>query len=775
MSDDTIPSDIFSENIICADSNVNPCINIIVNKQKKLVCKCCHEFIGFVNNSNLVENNHDSSMLLCGKYFCFNENNPAKRSKKNNDDENKNDIDFQQDDNIVKSDLSSIIKPSIIKPSLINPSRLFSTELSSDLLTTSSSIEDVISDGIIYKSNNTVNNNINSLIEEQVQENNNLMTWLQSLDEKNKMSIDTMQLLLFNNNNDELRKLKRQFDENKITIHRILSSTNTTEDKMFMLEKYQHMNKCEEYSEKWYEARRIILSTLHRGAIQANPLIKIINERSNIIKSNNINYDEDTNINCDEDINCCDDDINCCDDDNEVLTILKEDKLKTNKKSKDYIKNNSIGNNNDIPLSLLSLLLKPIPRRSERVKTKSDANISADNETNNIKNNDKKTPPIISKDNIDELIEYVKIKKWKTEVKENIIAHIEQYETADRSECSKLKTWINYAIHLPDEVKPPSIYREDSSDKIHEYTNLIRQTLNKNIYGMEEAKEEILEFILHRIGVTNKDQIVEHKKVTKVLLLCGPPGIGKTEISRSLAECLELPMIKIALGGINDSSALIGHSFTYTGAMPGRIIRGLTKCKYLNSIIFFDEIDKTSNRHNDEVNGVLTHLIDETQNMEFVDEYMEFPVDMSNCLYICAANDIDRIDPIVRDRMDVIMLKGYTKKDKMNISKLHLIPSILKEIGFKPEEIVFSDEAINAIISEFSNDKIEKGVRGLRRQFVGIIKRLNAIYLTGNKYAECALLSYDGLPHLVSKKDIDILKRIHDDNELPPSTLTMYS
>jgi ATP-dependent Lon protease len=407
--------------------------------------------------------------------------------------------------------------------------------------------------------------------------------------------------------------------------------------------------------------------------------------------------------------------------------------------------------------------------KDEKTNNEKTNNEKTNNEkTNNEKTNNEKTnnveiekPPIIAKENFNAIKKYFGKKNYPQFIVNQFNTHLDAYIAANpiTGDVSKLKSWLGYAIKIPNTCKITNI--SQTPENIVTYIDNIRDILNKNIYGMKDAKEELLEFILHRIS---------NPKASKILGLCGPPGIGKTELCRALAEILDLPIVKIPLGGVHDASTLIGHNMTYIGALPGKIARGLIEAQYKNPIIFCDEIDKVSDRHNNEINGVITHLIDETQNKEFIDEYIEFPIDLSSCLFVFAFNDIEKLDHIVRDRMDVIFLSGYTSNDKLQIAKHHLVPRELANVGFAPTDIIIPDDIIMKMIS--SENVNESGVRNLKRHIQCIAKRLNAIKLTNNNYFECKLeIASFTLPYTVTSDDYLLLKKERNNKK---TTLSYY-
>ena len=232
--------------------------------------------------------------------------------------------------------------------------------------------------------------------------------------------------------------------------------------------------------------------------------------------------------------------------------------------------------------------------------------------------------------------------------------------------------------------------------------------------------------ILQLIGLW----IVNPKSIGTSISLKGPMGVGKTTLIKDgISKILGRYFTLIPLGGANDVSYFEGHGFTYEGSTYGKIIDILIQAKQMNPIIYFDELDKVSETSKGyEVIGLLTHLTDTTQNNCYHDKYFsEIDFDLSKILYIFSYNDETRINPILRDRMYNIEIKGYTVDDKMSISKLYLLPKIRDNISFSENDIKFTDEIIKYIIQKYTED--EEGVRNLKRCYEIIYTKLNLLKL----------------------------------------------
>lgn len=286
-------------------------------------------------------------------------------------------------------------------------------------------------------------------------------------------------------------------------------------------------------------------------------------------------------------------------------------------------------------------------------------------------------------------------------------------------EYNKLKKWIECFLSIPfDCPKKIPISIEDGYEKCQLYMERCKEILNDSVYGINDAKMQIMQIVGQWIS--------NPKSMGNAIGLKGPMGTGKTTlIKNGVSKMLERDFAFITLGGANDGSFLEGHSYTYEGSSYGKIVDILIQCKSNNPIIFFDELDKVSeSSKGDEIIGILTHLIDSTQNNEFHDKYFsEINFNLSNCLFIFSYNDESKINPILKDRMYTIETKGYSVKDKIIIAKNFIIPSIEKEMCLKTGDVVLSETAIQYIIEKFTNP--EQGVRNLKRNIEIIYSKIN--------------------------------------------------
>jgi ATP-dependent Lon protease len=286
------------------------------------------------------------------------------------------------------------------------------------------------------------------------------------------------------------------------------------------------------------------------------------------------------------------------------------------------------------------------------------------------------------------------------------------------SDKSKVLTWATTIMSLPlGTVKPLPVGNKSSQSDINAFLVNARKILDETVYGMNSMKEEILDFLTRFI--TNTDS-----KGT-VLGLCGEKGLGKTRICLALSKILSLPFFQISCGGLTDASVLIGHDSTYVGSKCGRIAQNLKKCAAMNPIICLDEIDKLGNQEGKagEVYGVLTHLLDETQNHIFQDLYLdEVTLDLSKALFVATFNDKTKIDPIVLNRIKVVNVSPLMMNEKINIVKKFIIPEFNTANNL---QIAIKDSLIEYIISR--KTETESGMRNIRKNFETLFSRINTI------------------------------------------------
>ncbi len=246
--------------------------------------------------------------------------------------------------------------------------------------------------------------------------------------------------------------------------------------------------------------------------------------------------------------------------------------------------------------------------------------------------------------------------------------------------------------------------------------------LNRDIYGMEKVKERILELLsVYKLCPEIKGQII---------CLAGPPGVGKTSIGKTIAECMGRSFARISLGGIHDEAEIRGHRKTYIGAMPGKIITALKQAGSGNPLILLDEIDKLGKDYKGDPASAMLEVLDPEQNSTFVDHFVEIPFDLSRAVFIATANNIDTIPAPLRDRMEIIELSGYTREEKWNIAKKHLVAKQIERHGLKKTQLKISDGAIYSLIDFYTR---EAGVRKLERSIASLCRKSAKIIASGEE------------------------------------------
>lgn len=287
------------------------------------------------------------------------------------------------------------------------------------------------------------------------------------------------------------------------------------------------------------------------------------------------------------------------------------------------------------------------------------------------------------------------------------------------SSAAKVSEWVNGLLNLPIGVyRNLPVTNTDSSEAIGVFLKHMRKQMDEAVYGHTTAKDHVMRLIAQWISNPESKGLV--------LGVHGPPGVGKTELCRAICRCLALPFAFLPLGGISDGSYLDGHSYTYEGAMWGKVADMLMKCGCSNPVLFFDELDKISEtRHGEEVVNLLIHMTDATQNTQFADKFfVDVDIDLSRCLMVFSYNNESLVSPVLLDRMTRISAKGYGDADKVIIAQDYLMPAILKEFGFAPDAIRIPKDVIREITR---NEQLqyESGVRGLKRAMHDIVSHLN--------------------------------------------------
>ena len=290
-------------------------------------------------------------------------------------------------------------------------------------------------------------------------------------------------------------------------------------------------------------------------------------------------------------------------------------------------------------------------------------------------------------------------------VRERLNIEISRYEATSMSspEIGMIKTYIDTILSLPWNKKTI-----DNKD-----LNKAMSVLDSSHFGLNEVKIRIIEY-LALLQMNNNTN-------SPIICLVGPPGVGKTTFAKSVADAMNRCFTKVSVGGINDESDIIGHKRAYIGSSCGKIIQGMKKAGSSNPVFVIDEIDKMTKDIKGDPASTLLEVLDKEQNKNFCDNYIEEEFDLSNVMFICTANYIDRIPLELLDRLEIIEMSSYTEYEKLNICKKHIIPKGIKEYNLEDVMIEFTDDAILKIIRDYTK---EAGVRELERLILSILRKI---------------------------------------------------
>jgi ATP-dependent Lon protease len=315
-------------------------------------------------------------------------------------------------------------------------------------------------------------------------------------------------------------------------------------------------------------------------------------------------------------------------------------------------------------------------------------------------------------------------------------------------EYYKHRAWLEKVTSLPLGVyKEMPVKLDDGQDKCGAFMERARKSMSDSIYGQEASKLQILQFIAGKIANPTSRGLS--------LLLVGPPGIGKTSlIKNGIAKALDWPFQFISLGGDSDATTYTGHQLVYEGSHAGKIVNSLAAAKSMSMILMFDELDKISaTPKGEEVQNLLVHMTDSVQNCDFEDKYLSgIPLDLSRTMFVFSGNDITKIDKVLLDRMVVIHLEGYEKKDKIEIAEKYLLPTALKDVSLT-EKVSISKEVIEYIIAEYAGT--EPGVRELKRCLEQVAQKINMLRMFNTKDLPFHIPDFQ-LPFIVKKSHADL-------------------
>jgi ATP-dependent Lon protease len=337
-----------------------------------------------------------------------------------------------------------------------------------------------------------------------------------------------------------------------------------------------------------------------------------------------------------------------------------------------------------------------------------------------------------------------------------VMARYNSLNSMDSSsgEYYKLRTWMDKLVSMPlGHYKEMPVSLANGPETCAPFMEKARKCLDDAIYGQDDAKLQIMQFIASKIANPTASGLS--------LLLMGPPGIGKTSlIKNGIAKALEWPFQFISLGGDSDSSTYTGHQFVYEGSHCGRIANCLAQAKSMSMVLMFDELDKISaTSKGEEIQNLLVHMTDPVQNMEFEDKYLSgIPLDLSRTMLVFSGNDMSKIDRVLMDRMVVVNLAGYQAADKIAIAEQFLLPAALKEVNLT-EKVAISRDILKHILETYAGE--ETGVRELKRCIEQIAQRVNMLRMFNVKELPFHIPGFS-LPFVLKKEHADLFLKKKD-------------
>lgn len=326
---------------------------------------------------------------------------------------------------------------------------------------------------------------------------------------------------------------------------------------------------------------------------------------------------------------------------------------------------------------------------------------------------------------LDELAEKIEASLMPEDVKERARKELKRMRnsTPMHPEYGNIQNYLDFLVGLP-----WGIYKENNEDLVY-----ASKVLEKDHYGLKKIKSRILEFLAV--------QFMRNDNAGSILCFVGPPGIGKTSLAQSIARAMNRDFIRAALGGVQDVAEIRGHRRTYVGAIPGRIIQGISDVGSSNPVFLLDEIDKLTRDFKGDPSAALLEALDPEQNNSFSDHYLEVPYDLSKVFFITTANDLGSIPGPLRDRMEIIEMSSYTEYEKLQIAKRYLVKKAMDASGLEKGMISFTDGALKEIIAKYTR---EAGVRELQRKIEAICR----------KFAKGTFMPDEALPARVTKSNV---------------------
>ena len=316
--------------------------------------------------------------------------------------------------------------------------------------------------------------------------------------------------------------------------------------------------------------------------------------------------------------------------------------------------------------------------------------------------------------------------KFEGEIKETVESELEKFKLMDpnSSEFIGTRNFLELVVNLPWHEEIKEDYDLGRAKKI----------LENDHFGLDDVKKRILEYLAVR----------KMKKDAKgsIVLLVGPPGVGKTSVGKSIANAMNKPFYRFSVGGMRDEAEIKGHRRTYIGAMPGKIIQGLKITKSASPVFLIDEVDKMGSSHNGDPASALLEVLDPEQNVNFRDNYLDLPFDVSNVFFILTANTLDSIPGPLLDRAEVIQLSGYIDQEKLEIAKKYLIPKNLSKNGLKKNQVRYTKDALLTIAEEYAR---ESGVRNYEKSIDKIHRKIVTELITQSELKKSEFVIADDL------------------------------
>ncbi|MGO9927999.1 MAG: endopeptidase La [Mycobacterium sp.] len=299
-------------------------------------------------------------------------------------------------------------------------------------------------------------------------------------------------------------------------------------------------------------------------------------------------------------------------------------------------------------------------------------------------------------------------------VREAALREVGKLERAsDQSpESGWIRTWLDTVLDLPWNVKT-----EDSTD-----LKAAREILDADHHGLEDVKDRIVEYLAVRTRRAERGlQVVGGRGSGAVMVLAGPPGVGKTSLGESVARALGRKFVRVALGGVRDEAEIRGHRRTYVGALPGRIVRAIGEAGSMNPVVLLDEIDKVGSDYRCDPSAALLEVLDPAQNHTFRDHYLDLDLDLSDVVFLATANVIENIPSALLDRMELVEIDGYTEDDKVAIARNYLLPRQRERAALGDDEVTVTDAALRKIAADYTR---EPGVRQFERLLAKALRKV---------------------------------------------------